>query len=109
MGKRNSPMKAKVFMANVREFKKLAHVVYQEPSTTARGEVLEFSLTHSERVTQELRKRAYMTPTARDMREGFVALREIRTRRKKLGPPKVGTGKVRRVIVGKTGSRVVYG
>jgi hypothetical protein len=76
MGNRQSPMKVKMFMANVREHKKNqkrpaydAPVVRHDPK---------YKPTRSEQIRIELSRRARMTPEARAMREGFIPLRSVR-------------------------------
>ncbi len=86
MGKRNSPMKAKVFIANTREFRitygrelrddGVQRRLATEPTTVAelRAKSRERAYTPSraEKVRLELSRRAYMTPEVRAVRAGFV-------------------------------------
>lgn len=85
MGKRNSPMKAKVFMANTREFRISTRELRDdgvqrrldtEPKTVA--ELREQSrerkpwISRGEQIRLEMSRRAYMTPEVRAVRERFV-------------------------------------
>ena len=67
MARRQSPMKTKVFMANVREWKK-ANKLEPTPPKKPR----EFHLTRSEKIRLELSKRSFMTPEQRATRALFV-------------------------------------
>lgn len=70
-------MKAKVFMANLREVKKLLRVpdASLTPIVGSRGIVPTFHLTRSEAIRLELSRRSYMTAEARALRAGMISLR----------------------------------
>lgn len=85
MGKRNSPMKAKVFMANVREFRissrelrddGIQRRLATEPTSSAelrtKSREREPLVSRGELVRLELSRRAFMSPAQRDMRAKFV-------------------------------------
>lgn len=67
MARRQSPMKAKVFMANLREWKKA-----NKPEPTPPKKPRVPHILRSERIRLELSRRAYMTPEARAMRVMFL-------------------------------------
>ena len=85
MGKRNSPMKAKVFMANVREFRistrelrddgmqrRLATEPTSSDELRAKSVKAKPWISRGERVRLELSRRYYMSPEQRAVRAKFV-------------------------------------
>jgi hypothetical protein len=79
MGSRKSPMKAKAFMANMREFRiatrelrddGVQRRLAREPVSSAdlREKSRKYKPTRSERIRLELSRRAYMTPEGRAFR-----------------------------------------
>ncbi len=83
MGSRKSPMKAKVFMANMREFRiatrelrddGIQRRLAREPVSSAdlREKSRGYKPTRSERIRLELDRRARMTPEGRAFRVQFL-------------------------------------
>lgn len=83
MGSRKSPMKAKVFMANQREFRiatrelrddGVQRRLAREPVSSAdlREKSRKYKPTRSERIRLELDRRARMTPEGREWRSQFL-------------------------------------
>lgn len=89
MGSRKSPMKAKAFMANMREFRiatrelrddGVQRRLAREPVSSAdlREKSRKYKPTRSERIRLELDRRARMTPEGREWRaETFGSVREF--------------------------------
>lgn len=89
MGSRKSPMKAKVFMANQREFRistrelrddGIQRRLAREPVSSAelREKSRKYKPTRAERIRLELSRRSYMTQEGREWRaETFGSVREF--------------------------------
>lgn len=84
MARRQSAMQAKVFMANLREWKKLNKLpplplLMSEPTKSSRGiEPKPRELSRGEKVRLELSRRSRLSPAQRADRDNLITLAAIR-------------------------------